>query len=355
MMSDELKQVDVRLKLVEGNGVYSDKPITNPQEAISVMADVMAGLDREEVCVINLDSKGHPINFNVVSIGTLNSSFVSGRELFKSAILSNAASMILLHNHPSSELQMSQSDRMVTEKMMYASLFLDIEILDHIIVAGRTGDTLSIRETYPEIFDKSTYVNAIVRVADGVEERENSYDAEGLATYELFQIKEGGNGQAYQFMGMDFVKKNKLVVDKYNQSDGVATWVYVDEMHELWGEEYSLHALEKMWREVRKRGGICTGMSQNLIDAQRNRSTKTMVSNSEFMLLLDQGTMDKEAVEDLFDISAEQLACVNGADPGMGLIRFGDKIVPFDNTMKKDSELYQLFNTNFHEIAGATR
>ena len=54
-------------------------------------------------------------------------------------------------------------------------------------------------------------------------------------------------------------------------------------------------------------------------------------------------------------LSAEQLACVNGADTGMGHIRFGDKIVPFDNTMKKDSELYQLFNTNFHEIAGATR
>ena len=48
-----------------------------------------------------------------------------------------------------------------------------------------------------------------------------------------------------------------------------------------------MYALEKMWREVRKRGGICTGMSQNLIDAKRNRSTKTMVSNSEFMLLLD--------------------------------------------------------------------
>lgn len=68
------------------------------------------------------------------------------------------------------------------------------------------------------------------------------------------------------------------------------------------------------------------------------------------MLLLDQGTMDKEAVEDLFDISSEQLACVNGAEPGMGLIRFGDKIVPFDNTMEKDSSLYQLFNTNFHEM-----
>ena len=162
-------------------------------------------------------------------------------------------------------------------------------------------------------------------------------------------------GKRMRAMAMLVMIESITAKIKCNQSDGVATWVYVDEMHELWGEEYSLHALEKMWREVRKRGGICTGMSQNLIDAQRNRSTKTMVSNSEFMLLLDQGTMDKEAVEDLFDISAEQLACVNGADPGMGLIRFGDKIVPFDNTMKKDSELYQLFNTNFHEIAGATR
>ncbi|MBC8562223.1 hypothetical protein [Jutongia huaianensis] len=54
--------------------------------------------------------------------------------------------------------------------------------------------------------------------------------------------------------------------------------------------------------------------------------------------------------EDLFDISSEQLACVNGAEPGTGLIRFGDKTVPFDNTMEKDSSLYQLFNTNFHEM-----
>ena len=157
-------------------------------------------------------------------------------------------------------------------------------------------------------------------------------------------------GKRMRAMAMLVMIESITAKIKYNQSDGVATWVYVDEMHELWGEEYSLHALEKMWREVRKRGGICTGMSQNLIDAKRNRSTKTMVSNSEFMLLLDQGTMDKEAVEDLFDISSEQLACDNGAEPGTGLIRFGDKIVPFDNTMEKDSSLYRLFNTNFHEM-----
>lgn len=84
-------------------------------------------------------------------------------------------------------------------------------------------------------------------------------------------------GKRMRAMAMLVMIESITAKIKYNQSDGVATWVYVDEMHELWGEEYSLHALEKMWREVRKRGGICTGMSQNLIDAKRNRSTKTMV------------------------------------------------------------------------------
>ncbi|HAV90093.1 MAG TPA: hypothetical protein DCW44_02310 [Eubacterium sp.] len=139
---------------------------------------------------------------------------------------------------------------------------------------------------------------------------------------------------------------------KYNQADGISTWVYIDEIHELWQDEYSLLAVERMWREVRKRGGICTGMSQNLIDANNYHSTQTMVSNSEFMLLLDQGKMDKDMVSNLFQLSNDQIACVNGADRGTGLIRFGDKIIPFDNTVDKDSELYRLFNTDFHEMVG---
>ena len=137
---------------------------------------------------------------------------------------------------------------------------------------------------------------------------------------------------------------------KYNQSSGIATWVYVDEIHELWGDEYSLHAIERMWREVRKRGGICTGMSQNLVDAISNRATKTIVSNSEFMMILDQGVMDREILSELFEVSSEQINCVNGANPGTGLIRFSDKIIPFSNEVDSDSKLYKLFNTNFHEL-----
>ena len=93
-------------------------------------------------------------------------------------------------------------------------------------------------------------------------------------------------------------------------------------------------------------------MLKQLWNAKQNRSTMTMLSNSEFTVLLDQGKMDQELVEDLFAISKQQIECVNGGDSGTGLIQFGDKIVPFDNTVDKDCNLYNLFNTNFHEQSG---
>ena len=186
--------------------------IDTPDKAVSVLAPVLAGLDREEVCVVNLDGKGRPINFNVVSIGSVNASLVTGRELYKTAILSNAAGMIMLHNHPSSDLQMSVSDRNVTEKMMYASLLLDIEFYDHIIVAGGTGKTFSIRENVPELFEPSHYAHLISHVADGVKE-EAFYHGTSPVTYEILQIKDGSDGEQYRFWGMNYVQETGLQVN----------------------------------------------------------------------------------------------------------------------------------------------
>ena len=211
-MQHELKQVEVRLKLTDKAGVFSMERIDTPEKAVSVLAPVLAELDREEVCVVNLDGKGRPINFNVVSIGSVNTSLVTGRELYKTAILSNAAGMIMLHNHPSSDLQMSVSDRNVTEKMMYASLLLDIEFYNHVIVAGGTGKTFSIRENVPELFEPSHYAHLISHVADGVKE-EVSYHGTSPVTYEILQIKDGSNGEQYRFWGMNYVQETGLQVN----------------------------------------------------------------------------------------------------------------------------------------------
>ena len=213
-MSRELKQVDVRLKLTDKESMFSRETIDTPEKAVSVLAPVLAELDREEVCVVNLDGKGHPINFSVVSIGSVNSSLITGRELYKSAILSNAAAIIMIHNHPSSDLQMSRLDLDVTEKMMYAGVFLDIDFYDHVLVAGSTGEMFSMREHVPELFELSQYPSLISHGADGVKE-EHSYQATSFVpvTYEILQIKEGSNGEAYRFLKMSHVQASGMQVN----------------------------------------------------------------------------------------------------------------------------------------------
>lgn len=242
-MQHELKQVEVRLKLTDKAGVFSMERIDTPEKAVSVLAPVLAELDREEVCVVNLDGKGRPINFNVVSIGSVNASLVTGRELYKTAILSNAAGMIMLHNHPSSDLQMSVSDRNVTEKMMYASLLLDIEFYDHVIVAGGTGKTFSIRENVPELFEPSHYAHLISHVADGVKE-EILYHGTSPVTYEILQIKDGSDGEQYRFWGMNYVQEIGLQVNVSDYESKYQGELKLGETLDTLYERFNIHRPE---------------------------------------------------------------------------------------------------------------
>ena len=91
-----------------------------------------------------LDVKNRVIGIHTVSIGTLNASLVSAREVFKAAILCNAASIILAHNHPSGDLTPSPEDIQVTDVLRKAGKLLDIEVLDHVIV-GEEGSHSSLR------------------------------------------------------------------------------------------------------------------------------------------------------------------------------------------------------------------
>lgn len=136
---------------------------------------------------------------------------------------------------------------------------------------------------------------------------------------------------------------------KYNQENKISTWVYLDEVHELWKHEYSLIELERLWKEVRKRGGVCTGITQNITDALENSSTQSMVSNSSFKCLLNQGSFDYSVMPKILKISSAQMKYIDGAAAGTGLLQFGKKIIPFNNVIKEESTLYQLYNTDFEK------
>ena len=127
----------ISLKIVkEGSILYDVRRLSTPSEAAGLGKRFLEDLDREQVIVCCLDNKNQPVSINVVSVGTLNSSLVHPREVFKTAILSNAASIILFLNYPSGDPEPSQEDINITTRIKDAGLILGIELLDHIIIGS---------------------------------------------------------------------------------------------------------------------------------------------------------------------------------------------------------------------------
>lgn len=143
-MNDELKVVNIRL--VEERTLFSERKLSTPTIAVEVIAKEIAQYDREVFCVLNLQTDNRPISMNIVSMGGLSEVLVLGREVFKSSILSNAKSIMLLHNHPSGSLQPSQEDINITSRMQQAGELLGIGVIDHIIVGGFTAERYSFLE-----------------------------------------------------------------------------------------------------------------------------------------------------------------------------------------------------------------
>lgn len=141
-VQDSLKQVGIRL--VEEPPLLSPEPMNNPEAAVRVLGKWLSEMDRELFCVVNLNTNLTPINMNVVSMGALNMAYVHPRETMKSAILSNSAYLMLVHNHLGS-LNPSKEDIEVTDRIQSAASLMGIPVLDHIIV-GRNQEFFSLRE-----------------------------------------------------------------------------------------------------------------------------------------------------------------------------------------------------------------
>lgn len=134
-----------------------------------------------------------------------------------------------------------------------------------------------------------------------------------------------------------------------NAKRGRATWLYIDECHVLLGSEYSAKYLQQLWKKVRKQGGLCTGISQNVSDLLQNYIATTLLSNSEFVVLLKQSNVDSAKLAEAIGVSDAQLRFVSNSSSGTGLLKCGSVVIPFDNRISKDTDLYRLYNTNLHE------
>jgi len=134
-----------------------------------------------------------------------------------------------------------------------------------------------------------------------------------------------------------------------NRQLGKRTWIYIDEIYLLVQNEYSTKFLFNLFRRARKWGAILTGITQNVEDLLRSDEARTMLSNSEFICMLNQAASDRELLATLFNLSSEQSRYMTNVPPGHGVLCCSGSIVPFSNNIPKDTSLYRLMTTNIDD------
>jgi type IV secretory pathway VirB4 component len=130
-----------------------------------------------------------------------------------------------------------------------------------------------------------------------------------------------------------------------NWKMGKRTHVFIDEFHVVFENEFSAQFFNSAWRQFRKRNAYPTAITQNVEYLLDSVQASTMLSNSEFVILLNQASSDRAKIADLLNISQEQMSYITNADAGCGLIKYGSALVPFINRFPHDTKLYQLMTT----------
>ena len=165
-----------------------------------------------------------------------------------------------------------------------------------------------------------------------------------LICYDILEL-----GEQLRAIGMLVILDSILNRITQNRQAGKRTYIFIDEIYLLFMHEYSAQFLYKLWKRVRKYGAFCTGITQNVADLLQSYTARTMLSNSEFIVMLNQAATDRIELAKLLNISNEQLSYITNVDAGHGLLKVGSSLVPFENKFPKDTKLYALMTSKFGE------
>ena len=153
-----------------------------------------------------------------------------------------------------------------------------------------------------------------------------------------------GLGSQLQPIGMLVILDSILNRITSNRIKGKNTFIFIDEIYLLFKHEFTANFLSILWKRVRKYGGFATGITQNIDDMLQSHTARTMVANSEYIVMLNQSGNDRMLLGKLLNISEEQLSYIENAPVGSGLLKVGSSLVPFVDEYPKN-KLYKLMTT----------
>ncbi|MCC8047143.1 MAG: ATP-binding protein [Clostridiales bacterium] len=136
-----------------------------------------------------------------------------------------------------------------------------------------------------------------------------------------------------------------------NRSEGKTTRYYMDEFHLLLKEEQTAAYSVEIWKRFRKWGGVPTGITQNVKDLLSSREVENIFENSDFIIMLNQASGDRQILAKQLGISPHQLSYVTQSGEGEGLLFYGNVILPFVDHFPQDTELYRIMTTKLSEVS----
>ena len=168
----------------------------------------------------------------------------------------------------------------------------------------------------------------------------NVNTSSSLISYDILDL-----GKQLLPLGMLVVLDSILNRITANRTKGKNTYIFIDEIYLLFQYEYSANFLFTLWKRVRKYGAFATGITQNVEDLLQSHTARTMLANSEFIIMLNQASTDRVELAKLLNISDLQMSYITNVGAGEGLIKVGSALVPFSNRFPKNTELYKLMTT----------
>ena len=161
-----------------------------------------------------------------------------------------------------------------------------------------------------------------------------------IISYDIYKL-----GKQLKTMGLLVITDALINRVAENYKKGKRTHVFIDEIHVLFENEYSTAFFNSAWRQFRKRNAYPTAITQNVEYLLDSVEASTMLSNSEFVVMLNQASQDRDKLAKLLNISDEQLSYITNSEAGCGLIKYGSSLVPFVNKFPHKTKLYKLMTT----------
>ena len=161
-----------------------------------------------------------------------------------------------------------------------------------------------------------------------------------MVVYDIMDL-----GKQLKTMGLLVITDAMLNRVTENWKKGKRTHIFLDEFHVVFENEHSGTFFNSAWRRFRKRNAFPTAITQNVEYLLDSVLASTMLSNSEYIVMLNQAASDRQKLAELLNISKEQMSYITNADAGCGLIKYGSSLVPFVNKFPKDTRLYKLMTT----------